>query len=100
MSAPVKNTCPDIDKAIKKIKKAYTIARDARCRFEKGTDEYIDFSDIEDELMFLEGDLEDLREDNAKLRDWGESLEDQLQVAAEEINNLENKIEQLNNITP
>lgn len=95
MAAPVKNTCPDIDRVIKKVSSAYKTAHTARCRSEKGTDEYDYFDSIEDDLMYVEGELEDLRSDNSSLREWGNDLEDQLQVAAEKIDELERKIEKL-----
>lgn len=45
--------------------------------------------------MYVEGELEDLRSDNSSLREWGNDLEDQLQVAVEKIDELERKIEKL-----
>lgn len=95
MSAPVKQTCPDIDRVIKRIKMALKVATDGRRVFEKGTDEYAYCSDIEDELYGLEGELEDLRSANDSLRKWGDGLEDDLQKAAEEISDLEDQIETL-----
>lgn len=68
MSAPVQNTCPDIDKAIKLINAAIKSAKDGRKNFPDADDNfYYIISDLGD----LEGMLEDLRRDNSKLRDWG-----------------------------
>lgn len=77
MSAPVKHTCPDIDKVIKWI-------RD--CEGEE-IDKYF--------IKNIVVDLEELREANSKLRNWGESLEEELHEAALRIDDLENTIEEL-----
>ena len=61
-------------------------------RHEKRSDDWTDFDDIDTELNNLEGMLEDLRDSNDTLRSWGHDLEDQLQVAAEEIDKLENQL--------
>lgn len=95
MGAPVKNTCPDIDNAIKKIKRALKIASEGRQNYEKGTDWQSDFDAIEDELMCLEGELEDLRSDNSALRDWGHELDEEVEKSATYINELEEKIAKL-----
>jgi adenine specific DNA methylase Mod len=94
MSAPVKNTCPDIDKAIKGIKGAIQVAQNGRKEF-KGHEAGDFFWDIIYELDGLERIMEELRSDNSALRDWGHGLTDQLQTAAEEISRLEQDIEDL-----
>lgn len=93
MSAPVKMTCPDIDKIIKSLRSALRTAEHGLKNF-KGEDcgEY--FKDIEYDLDGLEWELEDLRKSNASLREWGDDLENQLEIAANEINDLENKLEE------
>jgi DNA repair ATPase RecN len=100
MGAPVKNTCPQIDKAIAKLKEV-----------EKECD-YDNFSlgDCEDEdtlrdhckelresldyIYQLVSDpqsiLEDLRDANGSLRDWGEELEKEKQELLDRIEDLEN----------
>lgn len=75
MPAPVKHTCPDIDKAIKKVAAALKIASAGRKSHDKGTDDYDNYDAIEDCLMYLEGDLEDLRSANDALRTWGTDME-------------------------
>lgn len=96
MAAPVKNTCPDINKAIKNVQAALRIAHNGMKRHEKREDDYIDFDDIDTELRNLEGELEDLRNANASLREWGEGLTDELESSANYINELEQKVELLN----
>lgn len=93
MAAPVKNTCPDIDRVIKKIKSALRSAEHGLKLTEKGDGIYDCFDDIQDELMFLEGELEDLRGANDSLRTWGIKLESELEDAAATINELETKLE-------
>lgn len=72
---PVKYTCPDIDKAIKKIRSALDIAHLAKRPLEKDDDSYRDFEAIEDELWSIEDVFEELRSSNQALREWGEELE-------------------------
>lgn len=93
MSAPVKHTCPDINKAIKRIRAALRTSENGMKQF-KGEDSYDYFKDIESDLDGLEYELEDLRSDNKSLREWGEGLTNELETAAEEINSLENRLEE------
>lgn len=92
MGAPVKNTCPDIDKVINHLKAAIRAAIDGR-KAHPEADDY--FWDILYNIEDLEGRMEDLRKDNAALRDWGHDLDKELEDAANQINDLENKIEDL-----
>ena len=88
MSAPVKTTCPDIDKAIRSIRAAIKVAKEGRKQHPEADDYFWDILyNIED----LEGPLEDLRNSNASLRDWGDSLEEELRSSASIIAELENK---------
>lgn len=88
MSAPVKNTCPDIDKCIVQIKEAIKAVMRGRKEYPEAEDYFWDIlTNIDD----LEGRLEDLRKDNSALRDWGHSLESELHTAAETIAELENE---------
>lgn len=76
MPAPVGYTCPDINKLIKAIKSAQKTA----CRGEELENESTKlFTDILDHLYGLEDELEQLRKDNAALREWGYSLERELE---------------------
>lgn len=88
MAAPVKHTCPDIDKAIKCLKSAMDAVKE----------------NIEDRqtIRWIEIDIdsaidhfEDLRKSNDALRTWGEELTDEIESSANYINELESKIEEL-----
>lgn len=68
MGAPVKHTCPNIDKAIKHLKNAYIEIKDAI--EDKQTVNSISF-----ELDTVEEILEDVRSANHALREWGYELE-------------------------
>jgi len=74
MAAPVRHTCPDIDKAIDKIKSVYRIIKYAS-KLEEVTELKDTIDEIESELWNFDDILEDLRSDNSKLRDWGHELE-------------------------
>lgn len=86
MSAPVRHTCPDIDKAIKCIQSARKNISDAL------KDEDIENKDYgikcaDSDLWGVDDMLEDLRSDNSALRDWGHDLEKRIQELEEEIYN-------------
>lgn len=84
-------TCPDIDKIIKAIKNAVRYAEDGEKNDDfMAKDSY--FYDIKTELWNIESQLEDLRNANSKLREWGESESDRADKAE---NNLD---EVLNNL--
>ena len=91
MSAPVKNTCPDIDKVIASLRAAVKSAQKGRKEY-PDADDY--FWDILYEIEGLEGRLDDLRKDNSSLRDWGHSLDEQLREAAQVISDLETQLEE------
>lgn len=87
MAAPVKHTCPDIDKYIKWIKMCICKERDIKnmteeelkdtcCTMNSQLEECIDY-------------LEQLRSSNGELRDWGEGLDKELEDAANRIYDLE-----------
>lgn len=92
MSAPVKNTCPDIDKVIKWIASAMKMARDGRKEFPEA-DQI--FHDIYYELDGCDGVLEDLRKVNSSLREWGYESEKEAVSLQEEISNLQGELENL-----
>jgi hypothetical protein len=94
MSAPVKNTCPDIDRLIKMLKAIARTAREGMDNTEKYEDNYQRFKDCEWDIDDIIGSLEDLRKANSSLREWGEGLEAELENAAAEINTLENQLEE------
>lgn len=75
MGAPVKNTCPDIDKVITRIKNAMKMANNGRKTYPEVDDLLYD---IDDELSGCEDILEELRKANASLRNWGDQLEKEI----------------------
>lgn len=89
MGAPIKNTCPDIDKAIKWVKGAMKAAKDGMSISENGSKQHDCFYDVDYQLDGVIDMLEDLRNANDALRKWGEGLENELQDATEIINDLE-----------
>jgi chromosome segregation ATPase len=95
MSAPVKNTCPDIDSVISRVLKALKLANEGIREHEKRSDDWYRYDEIDTHLSGIDGDLEDLRNANASLREWGEDLDSQLQSAGEEIAKLEEKAQEL-----
>jgi len=91
MAAPVKHTCPDIDKYIKYIKMCICKDRDLRNMNER--DLYDTASAMNSQLEECIDYLEQLRSSNGELRDWGEGLDKELEEAANKIYELEEKLE-------
>lgn len=93
MGAPIRNTCPDVDRSIRTLKSAIdtldNIDADDPYDVKRGVKYAI--SEIED----LEGEFEGLRKSNATLREWGEGLEGEVESAAQTISQLEDEIERL-----
>lgn len=93
MSAPVKYTCPDIDR----IKES--ISDIVKQMSQTDTAERETLSDWIDTLYSIAGgrrcDLEDLRSANSSLRDWGEDLEKEVEELKDEKYQLELKVESL-----
>jgi predicted nuclease with TOPRIM domain len=87
MSAPVKYTCPDIDRIIKDINDLLKIANKWEDESHYGEAEYYLY-DIPDKL-------EELRHSNSSLRDWGEDLEKELDEKVKEISDLDNTVSTL-----
>jgi len=77
MSAPVKPTCPDIDKIIKCLRSAIKVCQNGEKEF-KGEAAFDYFWEVLYEIEDLEDALEKLRSDNSSLRAWGYELEQQL----------------------
>lgn len=92
MAAPIKHTCPDIDKYIKSIKREIIKERDLKHFSEKEL--YNTCVSMSNELEYCIDYLEDLRKSNEALREWGEGLDKELRDAADIIWELENKTEQ------
>ena len=80
MAAPVKNTCPDINRAIKRLETIKEHMNDM-------------IKSIEYELSEIEDSLEDLRSDNSALRDWGTENESRVKELEDEVYELESKLE-------
>jgi len=95
MAAPIGHTCPDIDRAIASIKEALDTASDFNGNFESKTiDDIKDaFGDIENSLVHMESEMEDLRNNNSSLRDWGDGLETKIIELEEEIDEVREKLE-------
>lgn len=91
MSAPVKNTCPDIDKYIKQIK--WVLCKRKDLQNMKESDLLDTAINMNDELENCIDYLEDLRASNDALRSWGTQLDEELEAAAATIAELEGKIE-------
>ena len=89
MAAPIKHTCPTIDKYIKSIKQAMYDKRSLQVMSEIYLlDAALEMSN---ELSNCIDYLEDLRDSNDALRKWGEELTNELESAATYINELENQ---------
>lgn len=67
---PIKHTCPDIDKYIKWIKQALTTERELG-RLEEAKDLYAAACSMANQLEDCIGFLEELRQSNSTLREWG-----------------------------
>lgn len=90
MGAPVKNTCPDIDKYIRSIKSVIVRDRDL---INLNEQDILDTAiAMNDELKCCIDYLEEMRSSNGALRDWGEGLEIELEDAAISINEFQNTI--------
>lgn len=87
MAAPIKPTCPDINRALKHLDRAIL---ELNGEIENPKVEKSIIYEIEQAANYFE----ELRKSNDQLRNWGEDLENQLQTAAEEINSLENRLEE------
>jgi len=94
MGAPCRHTCPKINLVIKGINNAVSFCQQGRETDGEDLKNEI-FSEIVNELYELEGLLEDLRENNDALRNWGHESEDKIKELNEEIVHLEDKIIEL-----
>lgn len=91
--APIKYTCPDIDKVISGIKAAIK-----ECDYSRYSEVW-DIKDyqatldsIERILSGLESKMEDLRKDNSTLRDWGHEQSDRADKLETELEELKEQI--------
>jgi len=103
MSAPVKHTCPDIDKIISQVKSAVKELENAKklLTHEKiaDADYSIDYAIREIEDLCDSGyygrinnPLEELRRSNSSLREWGEELENENEKLSKKIEELETEL--------
>lgn len=93
MSAPVKHTCPDIDKVIGRIQSALNAADKGKDITERKTPEWYLFDEITDHLYRMEDSLEELRTANGALRDWGYDLEREIKEAENNQANTEKELQ-------
>lgn len=82
-TAPIKHTCPEIDRYIKFIKQA--IYKDSQLRSLNESELFKVASDMSTELEACIDYLESMRESNKILRDWGEELYEKVDELEEEI---------------
>lgn len=95
MSAPVKHTCPDIDKVIKMVKSIQDVAKDGMKAHDKNSDDYERYKDVEWDTDSIIDKLEELRNSNSRLRDWGETLETEKIELEDQIFHLEEEVKTL-----
>lgn len=95
MSAPVKHTCPDIDKVIKTLNRVIKEIDYRRKIIDKNSEEDDILYGIASDISDIPDILEDLRNANDSLRTWGEGLDKELNNAVDEIYELEQKVEEL-----
>jgi predicted nuclease with TOPRIM domain len=100
MSAPVKNTCPDIDRLIKLLQNIATTAKRGMDDNERYSDNYQLFKDCEWDIDDIIGSLENLRKANESLRQWGEGLDIEVQESADYIYVLEKENSELKAVAP
>jgi predicted nuclease with TOPRIM domain len=90
MAAPIKNTCPDIDKLLKRIK---NLRGDLKQIPEEEADIRWLFDNIDSELYTIAGEMEDLRSSNETLREWGKEMEEEAESLQVQLSELEEKLE-------
>ena len=103
---PVRHTCPDIDAVIREVKSSLQTAKAIKDKV-ANTDEqkmspdmWVTFKEsIEDEadeienyLASVEGQLEDLRTANEKLREWGLDLYNEVEELEDKVGTLETDV--------
>lgn len=91
MSAPVKHTCPDIDKMIKRAKEGLKSLEWA-LKLEYLDDIKSAIRDAINEVEDIEGMAEDLRSSNDSLREWGKDCEKTIDELEAKIWDFENEV--------
>lgn len=98
MSAPIRYTCPDIDKVIEHIGDALIYISEARDDVDGCnvlSEVFGKLDNAVDKLVDLEDEMEKLRKANDTLRSWGEEQEAQCEEYETEIATLKEEIESL-----
>lgn len=85
--APIKHTCPDINKVIKWLNAAIDEANNG-LKIEDIDDIKATFKEILYHLDGIESLVEDLRDSNSELRDWGNDLYERNQELEQQLEDL------------
>jgi chromosome segregation ATPase len=92
-NAPIKNTCPDIDRVVSAVK---SIQKLCKLDGSETSQDYVNIiSDIENEIFGQDGSLEELRDANSQLRDWGNAEHERANESEEEVYSLRKEISDL-----
>lgn len=86
--APVGNTCPDINKAQRSLQSTIKDAEYAIKRYELSSDTVSIVEAAVDKMSMAIDVLEEMRSANSKLRDWGDQMEQELEDARTELQEL------------
>jgi len=96
MSAPIGNTCPDIDKAVKRLQLLIKQIDKFRDYEYENVDFVKDFiSECHYAMDASIDSFEDLRKDNDTLRSWGKEMEEEAETLQVRVVELEEKISEL-----
>lgn len=96
MSAPIGNTCPNIDKAIRRLDPLIKQINKMKSYDYENAKYMQDFlSDCAYEMDSVIGALEDLRKDNDTLRSWGREMEKEAETLQVRVNELEEQLNEL-----
>ena len=98
MSAPVKITCPDIDKAIKLLNPLINqIIKLKEYDYESAQTMKDLLSECENAMSSAVGYFEDLRQSNDALRNWGKEMEEEAETLQVQVNELQEQLTNINN---
>jgi len=100
-NAPIKNTCPKIDDMIASLTNAFSYVKDAIEMVQKQEEPNNNAIDCLEDAQYHLTDfigkyscLEDIRSDNAELRNWGNEQYDRVQELEQEVYDLQRKIDE------
>lgn len=91
---PVKYTCPDIDQTLEWVDSIRKC-----CEYNGNTEVYTHEERYNDILYYTLGiseRLEELRDSNRELREWGNDLNEEIENADDKIHSLEIQLEEIN----